>query len=153
MSATNPNCDGSGCPMTSALASFILARPFGFLNDSDLPTLVQLDRLCPVLVRCGGGRFTCAAQDAAHFIALVGRDERESVRDVSLLLPTIAEAKAWKACEVWQENPVPLAGCQPLPKFAPLLDLDPEPRPTMTPQQVIDATSFFDEADYGGSSL
>ena len=43
------------------------------------------DRLRPVLVRCGRGRFTCAAQDAEHFIAIIERDGSDYIRDVSLL--------------------------------------------------------------------
>ena len=68
----------------------------GFITTAQLATLAQLDRLRPVLVRCGGGRFTAAAQDAAHFIGIIERDfaqtrdDREAMhlsdylRDVSL---------------------------------------------------------------------
>ena len=57
----------------------------GFLSDIQLSRLADLDRLRPVLVRCGRGRFTCAAQDAEHFIAIIERDGSDYIRDVSLL--------------------------------------------------------------------
>ena len=44
-------------------------------------------RLTPVLVRCGSGRFTTPAQNAAHFIDIIERDEAHDadyVRDVSV---------------------------------------------------------------------
>jgi hypothetical protein len=65
-------------------------RSGGFLTEHAVEALATLEatRLTPVLVRCGGGRFTCAMQDVAHFIALVesGTHEghRDYVRDVSL---------------------------------------------------------------------
>jgi hypothetical protein len=37
-----------------------------------------------VLVRCGGCRFLCGAQDVAHLIAIITADARDYVRDVSL---------------------------------------------------------------------
>lgn len=40
-------------------------------------------RLKPLLVRCGGGRFTAPAQDVAHFIELIEATGRDYVRDVS----------------------------------------------------------------------
>ena len=62
----------------------------GFLTSDDLKRLADLDRLRPVLVRCGGGRFTCPAQDAEHFMGIVNDSGKRSsddltdyVRDVS----------------------------------------------------------------------
>lgn len=42
----------------NTLQRFIVSRPGGFLKDVDVRSLVLLDRLHPVLVRCGvcGGR-------------------------------------------------------------------------------------------------
>ena len=56
----------------------------GFLSRPDLIFLSSLDRLRPVLVRCGGGRFTCPAQDADHFMAIIDAGSWDYVRDVSL---------------------------------------------------------------------
>ena len=56
----------------------------GFLSRPDLIFLASLDRLRPVLVRCGGGRFTCPAQDADHFMAIIDAGSCDYVRDVSL---------------------------------------------------------------------
>ena len=70
-----------------------------FSSERDLDILAHDNdtRLTQVLVRCGGGRFTCPAQDAEHFISLVvsgnhaGQDEY--VRDVGL---TAGEADYWR---------------------------------------------------------
>ena len=70
-----------------------------FSSERDLDILAHDNdtRLIKVLVRCGGGRFTCSAQDAEHFISLVvsgnhaGQDEY--VRDVGL---TAGEADYWR---------------------------------------------------------
>ena len=56
----------------------------GFLRDVDIDQLAQQDRLRQVLVRCGNGRFVCAAQDVKHFIGIIKRDGQDYVRDVSL---------------------------------------------------------------------
>jgi hypothetical protein len=55
----------------------------GFLMEADLKTLAKADRLRQVLVRCGGCRFTCPAQDAEHLIEAVEL-AGDYVRDVSL---------------------------------------------------------------------
>ena len=57
----------------------------GFLREDDVAELAKLDRLHQLLVRCGCGRFTCAAQDVKHFIDLIEKASTEYVRDVSLL--------------------------------------------------------------------
>ena len=80
--------------LTKALSNF------GFLqSEQDLEILAkdQDTRLINILVRCGGGRFSCPAQDADHFISLVvsgkhaGQDEY--IRDVAL---TAGEADYWR---------------------------------------------------------
>ena len=78
----------------NALQSFIASKPCGFLRDADMPALIALDRLCPVLVRCGGCRFTCAAQDVAHMIACVSAGG-DYVRDVSFPVGAQDRAAAW----------------------------------------------------------
>ena len=55
----------------------------GFLTEAGLAELAKLDRLREVLVRTGGGRFLCPAQDAQHFIKAVELSEMDYVRDVS----------------------------------------------------------------------
>lgn len=62
-----------------------LDKQHGCLSLSDLQKLIELDRLHQVLVRCGGGRFVCAAQDAEHFIGLIEKGG-EYVRDISLIV-------------------------------------------------------------------
>lgn len=51
---------------------FIKARPFGFVVEADMPELIKLHRLCRVVVRCGGKRFVCAAQDCAGMMRIWG---------------------------------------------------------------------------------
>lgn len=55
-----------------------------WLDENSLSNLVKEDRLAPVLVRCGRGRFTCPAQDAKHFIRIITEHGRDYVRDVSM---------------------------------------------------------------------
>lgn len=60
---------------------------FGFLDQAAVARIAAHPtyRLTPLLVRCGGGRFTCPAQDVAHFIGLVERQPGgDYVRDVSI---------------------------------------------------------------------
>jgi hypothetical protein len=54
-----------------------------WLDEKSLGDLAKRDRLAPVLVRCGGGRFTCPAQDAKHFIQIITEHKEDYVRDVS----------------------------------------------------------------------
>lgn len=81
----------------------------GFLTDRTLPELVHLDRLRQVLVRCGACRFTCAAQDAAHLMAIIDRDDVDYVRDVALLAGDPAFSQAWPL------PPEPKLGRTPFP--------------------------------------
>jgi len=55
----------------------------GFVTDRDLPEIIVENRFQKLLVRCGGGRFIVAAQDAAHFIEIIDREKSDYVRDVS----------------------------------------------------------------------
>ena len=55
-----------------------------WLDENSLSNLVKKDRLAPVLIRCGGGRFTCPAQDAKHFIRIITEHNEDYVRDVSM---------------------------------------------------------------------
>lgn len=57
----------------------------GFLRGPDIEELKALDGLAPVLVRCGGGRFQCAAQDAEHFLEIIASQGSDYVRDVGLV--------------------------------------------------------------------
>jgi len=58
---------------------------FGFIKEEDLVGIIAEDRLQPLLVRCGSGRFSCPAQDAKHFIDIITEHGGDYVRDVSLL--------------------------------------------------------------------
>jgi len=62
-----------------------LKDSYGFVTDLDMPAVVAEDRLYPCLVRCGGGRFKCPAQNVKHFVDIIEADGRDYVRDVSLL--------------------------------------------------------------------
>lgn len=79
--------------MRLATAQFVLGLPMGCLAMDDLPALMFHDRLVPVLVRCGGCRFTCAAQDVERLVLLVEMGG-EYVRDVSVPVAVLVEARA-----------------------------------------------------------
>ena len=81
-----------------ALISRVRHETCGFLSQADVKALAEHPgaRLWPLLVRCGGGRFTCPAQDVAHFVTIIqhtlacdelggGGASVDYVRDVSLL--------------------------------------------------------------------
>lgn len=74
----------------------LLARfECGFITSPTLlAELVTLDRLHPVLVRCGACRFTCAAQCVEHLIRCIelGGDY---VRDISLPTGSAERAAEW----------------------------------------------------------
>lgn len=76
------------------LQQFIQKHPGGFITDADMPKLIKLDRLCPLLVRCGNGRFTTAAQNVAHFIKCVEAGG-DYVRDVSFPVGSMERAADW----------------------------------------------------------
>ena len=61
-----------------------IRRSHGYITDEQMPELAKVARLTPVLVRCGGGRFTAPAQDVEHLIAIIERDDQDYVRDVRL---------------------------------------------------------------------
>jgi hypothetical protein len=98
----------------------IVTEQGGFLLPKDVAELAQYDRLRQVLVRCGRGRFTCAAQDAAHFIGIIDRERQNSsgcegsdyVRDVSLLASDCAHERDFRPV-----TPTPIAArVVPTPK-------------------------------------
>ena len=68
----------------NALQSFLATLPCGFLTDATLPELIKLDRLHPCLVRCGGGRFVCAADQVDHFIKALRA--RVSIEELDLIM-------------------------------------------------------------------
>ena len=69
-----------------ALIRRVQTENSGFLVPGDLHSLATnpVGRLTLVLVRCGGCRFLCPAQDVAHLTAIITRDGYDYVRDVSL---------------------------------------------------------------------
>lgn len=79
----------------NAFQQFLKDKPFGFITEKDLPELIRMHRLCQCLVRCGGGRFVCAAQDVSHFLKCVAAGG-DYVRDVSVTSQEIQAADAWR---------------------------------------------------------
>lgn len=63
------------------------AQRFGFLSEDQVARIAAdpATRTAVLLVRCGGGRFTCPAQDVKHFIGIIEANGGDYVRDVSLL--------------------------------------------------------------------
>ncbi len=81
----------------NTLQTFIASLPGGFLHDhKQTAKLRELDRLCPVLVRCGGCRFTCAVQDVEHLIKCITAGG-DYVRDVSLPVGSMERAANWQS--------------------------------------------------------
>lgn len=76
------------------LQTFIAALPCGFITSAQMPELITLDRLHPVLIRCGGCRLTCAAQDVAHIMRCIEAGG-DYVRDVSLPVGSTERAANW----------------------------------------------------------
>lgn len=74
------------------------AAQCGFLSMADVATIAENDRLRQILVRCGNGRFTCPAQDVAHFYRCVTAGG-DYVRDCSLPVndPAMRTPAAFKA--------------------------------------------------------
>lgn len=79
----------------NALQTFLQTKEFGFLKVEDMPELIALDRLFPVLVRCDMCRFECAAQDCAHLIKAV-QAIGDYVRDVSAPVGSDERAANWQ---------------------------------------------------------
>jgi hypothetical protein len=79
--------------MTKQLAEFILAHPFGFVTEAEMPAIIEQDRLVPLLVRCGGTRFCAGAQYIAGLLKMVEAGG-DYVRDVSFPSGVIDEARA-----------------------------------------------------------
>lgn len=63
----------------------IKREQMGFIREADVDAIVAESRLQTCLVRCGGGRFSCPAQDVKHFVGIIGKEGSDYVRDVSLL--------------------------------------------------------------------
>ena len=111
----------------------------GFLRDVDMVTLIGLDRLCQVLVRCGGCRFTCAAQDVTHLVKCVEAGG-DYVRDVSF------PVGAWERAAGWQPDCVVTPLCSLSAHFL-------APRHTAGERAKArqqDAAVRFDESQCGG---
>lgn len=87
----------------NALQQLIQRHPFGFLTAEDMPELISLARLHPVLVRCGRCRFTCAAQDFA-FVKESIEKNGDYIRDVSFPPGSLELAANWRAAAL----PVPV---------------------------------------------
>jgi hypothetical protein len=79
--------------MNMQTAKFIAALPCGFITDKQLPQLIELDRLQPCLVRCGGVRFECGAQYLTAMLAMV-EASGDYVRDVSIPAGDMDQARA-----------------------------------------------------------
>ena len=55
------------------------------INGETLDQINDLNRFTQVLIRCGSGRFMCAAQDAKHFIDIISKEGSDYIRDVSVV--------------------------------------------------------------------
>lgn len=75
--------DQTKTALSQAITKKIRAQG-GFLKTGDLPEIIATNRLQLLLVRCGGGRFLCPAQDLEHFIGIIEASGADYIRDVSL---------------------------------------------------------------------
>ena len=65
-------------------AAFFAGLTFGYITtDAQLFELVRIDRLRPVLIRCGGCRLTTAAQCVPHVMKCI-KAGGDYVRDISV---------------------------------------------------------------------
>ncbi len=71
-------------PLSQLTIQQKVVKQHGFVLSEDLPEIIEHDRLTPILVRCGGKRFTAPAQDVEAMIDLVSRDGKDYVRDASI---------------------------------------------------------------------
>lgn len=67
----------------------------GFLTAEEIAIIARLDRLRPLLVRCGGVRFTCGAQYFETMEKMV-TGAGDYIRDVSLPTSDAAMKDDWK---------------------------------------------------------
>jgi hypothetical protein len=64
---------------------YLLKNSCGFLTSmEDEEKLIAENRLQSVLVRCGGGRFTCPVQDVGHFRDMINKANIDYIRDISV---------------------------------------------------------------------
>jgi len=64
----------------------VKAEQMSFVTEDQLAVIAEDDetRMTPILVRCGNGRFTCPAQNAAWFIKIINAEGTDYVRDASI---------------------------------------------------------------------
>jgi len=69
-----------------AMIQTVKADQMSFVTEDQLAVIAKDEetRMTPILVRCGMGRFTCPAQDAAHFVKIIEAEGSDYVRDVSI---------------------------------------------------------------------
>ena len=60
-------------------------RDYGFLTALSLEKLIKVDPAHPVLVRCGCGRFVCAADNVPQMLKDLSTSKDNYVRDVGLV--------------------------------------------------------------------
>lgn len=56
-----------------------------WLDEESLTALEENNPTQTVLVRCGGGRFSCHAKYARHFIEIIAAHGDDYIRDVSTI--------------------------------------------------------------------
>ena len=64
----------------------LLEEKMGFITSpEELKAVIEENRMIQILVRCGGGRFVCPAQDVQHFMDIVNKEGSDYIRDISIL--------------------------------------------------------------------
>ena len=66
----------------------LLKTKLGFVNDTNIKDVIAENPQQLLIVRCGGGRFICTADNVEHFVAIIDKKHSEDyVRDVSIYTP------------------------------------------------------------------
>jgi hypothetical protein len=71
-------------PIANNIIDFVKSTNGGFITDENLDDIILFNRLQPILVRCGNGRFTAPAQDIRHFVDIITKEGSDYIRDLSL---------------------------------------------------------------------
>jgi len=118
------------------LAEIFHRRGDGFILDSDLPEIAKIDRLQPCLVRCGGCRFTCAAQDVSHLVGIITKEGSDYVRDISMLMtpppPKPGPYGSWEKAEAAYKELSEIAKATKVPIITAHQAIRPGARPPQT---------------------
>ena len=62
----------------------LLKTKFGFVDESNIKEVIKENPQQLMLVRCGQGRFICAADSTDHFVSIIVESGKDYIRDISI---------------------------------------------------------------------